>query len=147
MRIHDERTGWDVFEISLLRPAGWLAAHSRKMEGQNQVWVDFGADFARGWVEVLREKACPLIEPGNGRVVKATISHANDDVRTLAMSDGETLHVTGNHRMFRATQRDWVPVKILRPGEELQTTNGRKSVASLNYQKGRHQVYNIEVEE
>jgi hypothetical protein len=79
-------------------------------------------------------------------VITATITHQNDDVRTLTLDGGETLFVTGNHRMFSATANDWVPVQDLEIGEELQTTTGRKSVASLGYQHGRHQVYNVEVE-
>jgi|GEM_PF-3053693 len=48
--------------------------------------------------------------------------------------------------MFSATAGDWVPVKDLGVGEDLQTSRGRQSVAALGYQHGRHQVYNIEVE-
>jgi hypothetical protein len=52
---------------------------------------------------VIEEAPCPKIAPGPGRVVTATIKHANDDVRTLTMSSGEVLHVTGNHRSIRQT--------------------------------------------
>lgn len=48
--------------------------------------------------------------------------------------------------MYSASVQDWVPVKSLRVGEELRTSEVRKSVAALGYQRGRHQVYNIEVE-
>lgn len=146
VRLRDGVTKWDVFDITLLRPAGWMAAQSRRVAGHAEVWVDFEELNAKGWAEVIEEAPCPPIAEGSGRVVTATITHANDDVRTLTMSSGETLYVTGNHRMYSATQADWVPVKDLRIGEELQTTDGRKSVASLGFQKGRHQVYNIEVE-
>jgi len=95
---------------------------------------------------VIEERACPQIAEGSGRVVTATITHANDDVRTLTLDSGETLHVTGNHRMFSATAGDWTAVKDLEIGDELQTSRGRQSVAALGYQHGRHQVYNIEVE-
>jgi hypothetical protein len=108
--------------------------------------VDFEELNARGWAEVIEEHPCPKIAEGPGRVVTATITHANDDVRTLTMSSGETLQVTGNYRMFSATRADWVAVKDLHIGEELRTALGRESVASLGFQRGRHQVYNIEVE-
>ena len=108
--------------------------------------MDFEELHAKGWAEVIMERPCPKIASGPGRVVTATITHANDDVRTLTMSSGEVLHVTGNHRMFSATRQDWVPVKDLSVGEALRTVKGRESVASLGFQRGRHQVYNIEVE-
>lgn len=146
VRLLDARTGWDIFDITLLRPAGWMAEHSRQIEGRNEVWVDFEELHAKGWAEVIEERPCPKIAPGPGRVVTATITHANDDVRTLTMNSGEVLYVTGNHRMFSATANDWVPVKALHVGEELRTSKGRESVAALGYQRGRHQVYNIEVE-
>lgn len=146
VRLRDGVTKWDVFDITLLRPAGWMESQARQVEGHAEVWVDFEELNAKGWAEVIEEAPCPPIAAGKGRVITATITHANDDVRTLTMSSGETLYVTGNHRMYSATRQDWVPVKALRIGEELQTTDGRKSVASLGFQKGRHQVYNIEVE-
>jgi hypothetical protein len=146
VRLRDARTGWDIFDITLLRPAGWMAEHSRPLGGGSEVWVDFEELHARGWAEVIEEAPCPKIAPGPGRVVTATITHANDDVRTLTMSSGEVLYVTGNHRMFSASQQDWVPVKDLRVGEELRTAKGRESVAALGFQRGRHQVYNLEVE-
>ena len=108
--------------------------------------MDFEELHAKGWAEVIQERPCPKIASGPGRVVTATITHANDDVRTLTMSSGEELYVTGNHRMYSATQRDWVPVKDLEIGEALRTNSGRESVAALGFQRGRHQVYNIEVE-
>ena len=144
--IFDARTGWDVFDIGLLRPQGWMAAHSRQIAGHSEVWVDFEELHASGWAEVISERPCASIASGPGRVVTATITHANDDVRTLTLDGGETLYVTGNHRMYSASAGDWVAVKDLGVGEELQTSSGRKSVAALGYQQGRHQVYNIEVE-
>jgi len=146
VRLLDERTGWDVFDITLLRPAGWLAEHTRVVEGRQEVRVDIAELHAHGWAQMLRERDCPSLAAGTGRVITATITHANDDVRTLTLDSGETLHVTGNHRMFSAPAGDWTAVKDLEIGEELQTSRGRQSVAALGYQHGRHQVYNIEVE-
>ncbi len=145
VQLLDEESGWDKFKITLLRPAGWLKQHSR--HSGTEVWIDLEELNAHGWAQVVRESACPAIAPGPGRVVTATITHRNDDVRTLTLDGGETLHVTGNHRMYSASAQDWVPVKRLRVGEELRTPEGRKSVASLGYQQGRHQVYNLEVEQ
>jgi hypothetical protein len=123
-----------------------MAEHSRRVAGRSEVWVDFEELHAKGWAEVIQERPCPKIASGPGRVVTATITHANDDVRTLTMSSGEVLHVTGNHRMYSASRQDWVPVKDLEIGEALRTVKGRESVAALGFQRGRHQVYNIEVE-
>ena len=103
VRLQDARTGWDRFDITLLRPQAWLAEHSRRVAGRSEVWVDFEELHAKGWAEVIQERPCPKIASGPGRVVTATITHANDDVRTLTMSSGEVLQVTGNHRMFSAT--------------------------------------------
>ena len=123
-----------------------MAAHSRQIGGHSEVWVDFEELHASGWAEVIAEGPCASIASGPGRVVTATITHANDDVRTLTLDGGETLYVTGNHRMYSASARDWVAVKDLGVGEELQTANGRKAVSALGYEPGRHQVFNIEVE-
>lgn len=133
-------------EVTLLRPVGWMAEHSRRVAGRREVWVDFEELNAQGWAEVIEERACPVIEAGPGKVITATITRPNEDVRTLTMSSGETLHVTGNHRMFSATRQYWVPVKELEIGEALRTSKGRESVAALGFQRGRHQVYNLEVE-
>ena len=146
VRLQDARTGWDIFDITLLRPQGWMAEHSRRVAGRSEVWVDFEELHAKGWAEVIQERPCPKIASGPGRVVTATITHANDDVRTLTLGSGEVLHVTGNHRMYSASRQDWVPVKDLEIGEALRTVKGRESVAALGFQRGRHQVYNIEVE-
>jgi hypothetical protein len=134
-------------EVTLLRPVGWMAEHSRRVAGRREVWVDFEELNAQGWAEVIEERACPVIETGPGRVITATITRPNEDVRTLTLTSGETLHVTSNHRMFSATRQDWVPVKELEIGEALRTSKGRESVASLGFQRGRHQVYNLEVED
>ena len=134
-------------EVTLLRPVGWMAEHSRRVAGRREVWVDFEELNAQGWAEVIEERACPVIEAGPGKVITATITRPNEDVRTLTMSSGETLHVTGNHRMYSATRQDWVPVKELEIGEALRTIKGRESVAALGFQRGRHQVYNLEVED
>ena len=134
-------------EVTLLRPVGWMAEHSRRVAGRREVWVDFEELNAQGWAEVIEERACPVIEAGPGKVITATITRPNEDVRTLTMSSGETLHVTGNHRMYSATRQDWVPVKELEIGEALRTSKGRESVAALGFQRGRHQVYNLEVED
>jgi len=116
------------------------------VDGHAEVWVDFEELNAKGWAQVIEEAPCPSLAAGTGHVITATITHANDDVRTLTLDSGETLHVTGNHRMFSATAGDWTAVKDLEIDEELQTSRGRQSVAALGYQHGRHQVYNIEVE-
>ncbi|MBL9182179.1 MAG: hypothetical protein JNN17_08565 [Verrucomicrobiaceae bacterium] len=55
MRLLDARTGWDIFDITLLRPAGWMAEHARRVEGRSEVWVDFEELNARGWAEVIEE--------------------------------------------------------------------------------------------
>jgi hypothetical protein len=114
--------------------------------GRSEVWVDFEELHAKGWAEVIQERPCPKIASGPGRVVTATITHANDDVRTLTMSSGEVHYVTGNHRMFSATRQDWVPVKDLSVGEALRSVKGSESMAALGFQRGRHQVYKVEVE-
>ena len=58
MRLLDAQTGWDIFDITLLRPAGWMEAHSREAEGRSEVWVDFGEELhARGWAEVIEGPA------------------------------------------------------------------------------------------
>jgi RHS repeat-associated protein len=134
-------------EVTLLRPQGWMAEHSRRVAGRREVWVDFEELNAKGWAEVIEERACPVIEAGPGKVITATITRPNEDVRTLTLTGGETLHVTGSHRMYSASRQDWVAVRELEIGEELRTAEGRKAVASLGFQRGRHQVYNLEVED
>jgi hypothetical protein len=53
VRLQDARTGWDRFDITLLRPQGWLAEHSRRVAGRSEVWVDFEELHAKGWAEVI----------------------------------------------------------------------------------------------
>jgi len=82
VRLLDGRTGWDVFDITLLRPAGWLAEHTRVVEGRQEVRVDIKELHAHGWAQVIKEAPCPSLAADTGRVITATITHANDDVRT-----------------------------------------------------------------
>ncbi len=65
MRLLDARTGWDIFDITLLRPAGWMAEHARRVEGRSEVWVDFEELNARGWAQVIQEAPCPPIAEGS----------------------------------------------------------------------------------
>jgi RHS repeat-associated protein len=147
VRLRDAESGGAAFDIKLLRPQGWLAEHSRQIAGHSEVWLDFEELDAHGWAQVIQERSCPAIVSGAGRVITATITHANDDVRTLTLDSGESLQVTGNHKMYSATQQDWVRVKHLHGGEALQTTEGQVTVSGLSANSGRHQVYNLEVEE
>jgi hypothetical protein len=144
VRLLDEESGRDAFDISVLVPPGWLEQRSRK-DGQ-EVWLEFDELDAVGWAQVVRESACPPVAAGPGRVVTATITHASEDVRSLTLSSGEKLGVTGNHRIYSATRQDWIPAKGLKHGEELRTPEGRAFVAGQTRQEGRYRVYNLEVE-
>ena len=37
VRLRDGVTGWDVFDITLLRPQGWIEAQSREVAGHAEV--------------------------------------------------------------------------------------------------------------
>ena len=146
VRFKDSETGgWDVWDVSLLRPSDWLSTHG-SADGTH-IWINLEEMHARGWAEVVEVKPCPPVEAGQGRVVTATMTHANDDVRHLRLSTGEDLGVTGNHRMYSAERHDWVPVKALHTGELVQTNKGTVKVESITANPGRQQVFNLEVEQ
>jgi hypothetical protein len=67
-----------------------MAEQSRPLGGGREVWVGFEELNAKGWAEVIEERPCPKIATGPGRVVTATITHANDDVRTLTLGIRQT---------------------------------------------------------
>jgi hypothetical protein len=145
LQLKDARTGWDVFAIELLRPAEWLESHLSKSRGE--AWIEIDELQVVGWAKLIEVFPCPEIEAGPGRVVTATVHHANDDVRLLRLSGGTSLEVTGNHRLFSADRNLWVPVKELRPGEALRRQETTASVESVSELPGRITVYNLEVEQ
>lgn len=107
----------------------------------------FTPEGLTGKVESI--SACPPIETGSGRVVLTTVSHLNDFVFTLTLSDSQgnsdNLGVTGYHK-FYTEDRGWVSASELTQGEVVRTAYGDATVTGLVRNPGTFTVYNMTVE-
>ena len=87
------------------------------------------------------------VSNSSGRLVLATVSKLSNDVYELSF-DGveEPLRGTGAHPLYSLDRDDWVRVRDLQVGEQLQTTEGAVTIEALEKVRGVHRVYNLEVE-
>jgi hypothetical protein len=99
--------------------------------------------------QVMSITACPPIASGPGRVVLATVTHLNDDVFHLTLTNArgqsEVIGVTAYHLIY-TEDRGWVEASQLRMGEAIQGANGDLTVTGLVQDPGVFQVYNMDVE-
>ena len=58
----------------------------------------------------------------------------------------ETLRGTGSHPLYSLDRDDWVWIRDLQVRERLQTAEGAVTVEALEKVRGRHRIFNIEVE-
>jgi hypothetical protein len=135
----------EVLEITLLRPVTWIDANG--CETGAVIPLELEETGISGYAEIKSVSPCPEIEQGAGRVVLATITHINSDVRVLRLAnDAGSIELTGAHRLFSLDRGDWIATRDLQPGEVIQTRAGRVSVETIERKPGQHRVYNIEVE-
>ncbi len=146
LELPNPRSPRDVVDIVLLRSPEWLQAHGVKAQGA-RVFLDLEEVSVEGWAQVTAIRPAPHVTPGFGRVVLATVTHINSDVRSLAFVDAEApLEVTGQHKLYSLDRDDWVRVWYLQVGERLQTAEGAVTIAALERVRGHRQVFNLEVE-
>lgn len=138
----DSPSTW--LDVVILRPLAWIEAHGAHAGAV--VPFELEELGIAGPAEIVSVDPCPAIESGSGRVVLATITHVNGDLRVLRLADGEEIELTGTHRLYSLDRGDWIATKDLRPGETLKTCNGRTEIVSIESKPGAHRVYNIEVE-
>ncbi|MBI4603881.1 MAG: hypothetical protein HY721_18145 [Planctomycetes bacterium] len=135
----------DVFEIELLRPAGWVEATGCQPGGQ--VWLDLEEMAVAGWAQVSQVGPCPPIEQGAGRVVLGTITHLNGYVLQVRVEGQDApIEPTGLHPFFSVSRNEWVKAGDLGVGEVLKTRCGSVRVEAIAAKAGVHRVYNLEVE-
>ena len=142
------------WQITVLEPESWIKSHD--LADGNAVAVDDFVDLAEmgaptnlvGTVESITR--CPKIQSGPGRVVLATVSHLNDFVfhLTLTNSDGDssTIGVTGYHKIY-TEDRGWVDADDLYNGELVRGAHGDLTVTGLSTDPGMYRVYNLDVED
>jgi len=141
------------WEVQALEPVSWIEAH--RIAGGTVLPLEEVVDLAEMGVPegllgtVQSVSACPPIESGYGRVVLATVSHLNNFVYDLTLSDGDgyadSLGVTGYHK-FYTEDRGWVSASELYLGETVRTAQGDVAVTSLVRESGLYRVYNMTVE-
>jgi RHS repeat-associated protein len=134
----------DDLEIHLLRPERWIAEHSATVGGSVAVRLD---DLnVEGRALVTNIGATGHVASGRRCPVTGWVRHISHDVIELALEGAETLKVTRHHRLFSATQGDWVHAGDLAPGEMLETKNGFVRVARVGAQALLPvEVFNLEV--
>ncbi|MDH5676854.1 MAG: M15 family metallopeptidase [Myxococcales bacterium] len=132
-----------VVEVSLLRPAEWMAG----LELGASIWLDLEELGIRGWGRLLSTGPVEGIEDGPGCPVTGTFTGLNDTVMALHFEGvEEPLELTRRHRLFSATRGDWVPAVELEVGEEVDGLEGRVAVAAKNMApRGAERVFNLEV--
>lgn len=133
-------------EVTLLRPADWVAAEVLEPGELTQLLLGEG-DLEPSWVKILAIEDFAGPPPGPGRVVLSTFKRSSSDVYELSFVEGGVvLRGTGAHPLFSLDRQDWAQLRDLRVGERLQTAEGAVTIAALDRLHGVHRVYNLEVE-
>ncbi len=135
----------DVVSVEILRPKAWL----EEVDGSVGRWIPFGLPEMGlfGEAEIDSVSPVPTIQPGPGRVVRATVTHLNSQVHVLRFRESkEVLQPTATHRLYSLDRQDWVATEDLRPGERLLGRAGAVTIEENVAKPGTERVYNIEVE-
>jgi RHS repeat-associated protein len=141
------------WEVNTLEPLSWI----QQQNVATGASVDLNAivDLQEmgvptdlfGTIESI--SACPTIASGPGRVVLTTVSHLNDDLYDLTLTDTagntETLGVSGTHRFYDESS-GWTHVQDLHLGETLRGDHGDLTVTNVIREPGTVRVYNMTVE-
>ncbi len=134
----------DRFEIVLLRPLTWIEKSGAQPGGTVHLIVsEQGLD---GPADVLAIEACPVIHPGNGRIVTGTFTHVRGNILCLHLEEvDEPLGVTANHTMYSADRDAFLTAGELQVGERLRLLNGLTHILSIEHVAGEQRVYNLEI--
>jgi hypothetical protein len=120
----------DRFDITLLRPIGWLESCNAQVGSSIHLVVsEQGLD---GLADVLAIEPCPSISSGVGRVVTGTFTHVRGGILRIRLAGlAEPLGVTSNHSIYSADRLDFVPAGELRVGETLRNLDGDVRIESI----------------
>jgi hypothetical protein len=134
----------DRFDITLLRPIGWLeSCNARVGSSIHLVVSEQGLD---GLADVLGIEPCPSISSGVGRVVTGTFTHVRGGILRIRLFGlAEPLGVTSNHSIYSADRLDFVPAGELRVGETLRNIDGDVRIESIEQLGSEERVYNLEI--
>ena len=134
----------DKFDITLLRPIGWLeSCNARVGSSIHLVVSEQGLD---GLADVHAIEPCPSISSGVGRVVTGTFTHVRGGILRIKLAGlAEPLGVTSNHSIYSADRLDFVPAGELRVGETLRNLDGDVRIESIEQLGSEERVYNLEI--
>ena len=134
----------DRFDITLLRPIGWLeSCNARVGSSIHLVVSEQGLD---GLADVHAIEPCPSISSGVGRVVTGTFTHVRGGILRIKLAGlAEPLGVTSNHSIYSADRLDFVPAGELRVGETLRNLDGDVRIESIEQLGSEERVYNLEI--
>ena len=134
----------DRFDITLLRPIGWLESCDAQVGSSIHLVVsEQGLD---GLAEVLGIEPCPSISSGVGRVVTGTFTHVRGGILRIRLAGlAEPLGVTSNHSIYSSDRLDFVPAGELRGGETLRNLDGDVRIESIEHLGTEERVYNLEI--
>jgi hypothetical protein len=134
----------DRFDITLLRPIGWLeSCNARVGSSIHLVVSEQGLD---GLADVLAIEPCPRIYSGVGRVVTGTFTHVRGGILRIRLAGlAEPLGVTSNHSIYSADRLDFVPAGELRVGDTLRNLDGDVRIESIEQLGSEERVYNLEI--
>jgi hypothetical protein len=134
----------DRFDITLLRPIGWLESCNAQVGSSIHLVVsEQGLD---GLADVLAIEPCPRISSGVGRVVTGTFTHVRGGILRIRLAGlAEPLGVTSNHSIYSADRLDFVPAGELRVGETLRNLDGDVRIESIEQLGTQERVYNLEI--
>jgi len=134
----------DRFDITLLRPIGWLESCNAQVGSSIHLVVsEQGLD---GLADVLAIEPCPRISSGVGRVVTGTFTHVRGGILRIRLAGlAEPLGVTSNHSIYSADRLDFVPAGELRVGETLRNLDGDVRIESIEQLGSEERVYNLEI--
>lgn len=145
LRLVNPESPSETLEVTVLRPLAWMEQSGCRPGAV----VPFTLEEigVSGPAEILRVDPCPDIKTGEGRVILATVTHVNGDVRTLRLTGSQApIELTGAHRLFSLDRGEWIATRDLREGETLATRQGQAVIESIARKPGLHRVFNIEVE-
>ncbi len=140
----------NLVEIQALEPIFELKHDHAKVGAYISVPInlaDMGLPDALA--EVISIGACPVIASGPGRVVLATVTHLNNFLFRLTLTNlsgaSEDIGVTGYHKIY-TEDRGWVNASELVLGEKVRGADGDLTVTGLIRDPGVYHIYNISVE-
>jgi hypothetical protein len=134
----------DRFDITLLRPIGWLESCNAQVGSSIHLVVsEQGLD---GLADVLAIEPCPRISSGVGRVVTGTFTHVRGGILRIRLAGlAKPLGVTSNHSIYSADRMDFVPAGELRVGDTLRNLEGDVRIESIEQLGSEERVYNLEI--